>query len=74
MANIENNESLNLKMIKVLLLEMIALNDILRITIKTFLGNQRLPGSPLSRIKSSISLRFPEGKMNLSLLPSLNLK
>jgi hypothetical protein len=54
--------------------EMIALNTILLITMKTFLGNQRLPGSPFSRIKSSISLRYLRRKMNLSLLPSLNLK
>jgi hypothetical protein len=46
MVNIENNESLNLRMIKVLLWEMIASSAILLTTIKIFLGNQRLLGFP----------------------------
>jgi hypothetical protein len=38
------------------------------------LGNQRLLGSPCSKIKLWISLRYHRRKMNLSLPPSLNLK
>jgi hypothetical protein len=52
----------NLRMIKVLFLEMIALKPILLITIRTFLGNQRPLVPPFWKIISWISTYIAGGK------------